>query len=125
MFYKKEKEEFENYIINNEIKKREIYDKVKKNINWFENYNKKEVDVKDELNAGTWEERFGLKIVKVSVESVELSDESRELINKFASNKMNVKAYEDVSNKASDIGKSRFFSFIFLYFFFFFLNKNH
>lgn len=46
-----EKEEFENYIINNEIKKREIYDKVKKNINWFENYNKKEVDVKDELNA--------------------------------------------------------------------------
>ena len=59
--------------------------------------------MKDELNAGTWEERFGLKIVKVSVESVELSDESRELINKFASNKMNVKAYEDVSNKASDI----------------------
>lgn len=57
----------------------------------------------DKNNAGTWEERFGFKIVKASIESLELSDESKELIKKFSSNKMDVKAYEDISTKASDI----------------------
>ena len=49
--YKKDIEEFENCIMNNENKKRIIFEKVKKNINWFENYNKEEKDVKDEINS--------------------------------------------------------------------------
>lgn len=57
----------------------------------------------DAYNAGTWCERFGFKIVKISIENIELSPESRELINQFNSNKMNLKAYDDVSKRASDI----------------------
>lgn len=57
----------------------------------------------DAYNAGTWCERFGFKIVKISIENIDLSPESRELINQFNSNKMNLKAYDDVSKRASDI----------------------
>lgn len=57
----------------------------------------------DPVNAGTWKERFGFEIVKVSIENIEFSPESRELVNKFNSNKMNLKAYEDISQRASDI----------------------
>lgn len=57
----------------------------------------------DDYNAGTWVERFGIKIIHVSIENIEFSDESRELVNQFSSNKMNLRAYEDVSKNASDI----------------------
>ena len=57
----------------------------------------------DSLNAGTWENRFGLKIEQVSIENIEFSPESRELVNKFNENKMNLKAYEDISQRSSDI----------------------
>ena len=57
----------------------------------------------DSYNAGTWEERFGFKIVKVAIENIEFSEKSRELVNKFSENKMNMRAYEDVSQKASNI----------------------
>lgn len=57
----------------------------------------------DPLNAGSWNERFGLEIVKVSIENIEFSPESRELVNKYNTNKMDLKAYEDISQKASNI----------------------
>jgi membrane protease subunit (stomatin/prohibitin family) len=57
----------------------------------------------DDYNAGTWEERFGFKIVKVAIENIEFSDDSRELVKQFSANKMGLKAYEDVSEKASNI----------------------
>lgn len=57
----------------------------------------------DSFNAGTWEKRFGFKICKVAIENIELSDDSKELVKQYASNKMNVKAYEDVSQKSADI----------------------
>ena len=57
----------------------------------------------DKFNAGSWKERFGFEIVQVSIENIELSDNSRNLVNQFNSNKMNVKAYEDVSQKAANI----------------------
>lgn len=57
----------------------------------------------DSFNAGTWKERFGFKIVQISIESIEFSPESRELVNKYNSNKMDLKAYEDISQKASNI----------------------
>lgn len=57
----------------------------------------------DEYNAGTWNERFGLNIVKVSIENIEFSPESKELVHQFSSNKMQMKAYDGVSHRNSDI----------------------
>ena len=57
----------------------------------------------DDKGAGTWPERFGFTVVGVGVESIELSDESRELVRNFASKRMDVRAYEDVSRDAADI----------------------
>lgn len=57
----------------------------------------------DPYNAGTWKERFGFELVKVAVENIEFSPESRALINQFSANKMNMRAYEDVSQRASNI----------------------
>jgi len=57
----------------------------------------------DSNNAGTWKERFGFEIVRVAIENIEFSAESRELVKQFSSNKMNLRAYEDVSQKSSNI----------------------
>ena len=57
----------------------------------------------DEVNAGTWPERFGFKLVKVGIENIEMTAESQELVRNYAETKMNVSAYEDVSKRASDI----------------------
>lgn len=54
-------------------------------------------------NASTWQERFGLQLRAIAVENIEMSDESRELVRQFAERKMNVAAYEDVSQHASDV----------------------
>ena len=53
--------------------------------------------------AGTWKERFGFEIVKVAIANIEFSPESKELVKQFSSNKMNLKAYNDVSQKSSNI----------------------
>lgn len=57
----------------------------------------------DKYNAGTWNERFGFSIVQVSIENIEFTDESRDLVKQYSLNKMNLKAYEDISQKASNI----------------------
>ena len=57
----------------------------------------------DSFNAGTWKERFGFEVVKVATENIEFSPESRELVRQFSANKMSLKAYDDVSQKASNI----------------------
>ena len=58
----------------------------------------------DEKNAGSWEKRFGFIITKIGIENIEFSDESKRLIENYNSNKMNLKAYENISEKASNIG---------------------
>jgi len=58
---------------------------------------------KDSFNAGTWKERFGFEMVKVATENIEFSPESRELVRQFSANKMSLKAYDDVSQKTSNI----------------------
>ena len=55
------------------------------------------------INAGTWGNRFGFEIVQVSIENIEFSEASRDLVNQFNTNRMNVRAYEGVSQRASDI----------------------
>lgn len=54
-------------------------------------------------NAGTWENRFGLKLVSIAIENIEFSDESRELVRQFSEKKMSVRAYEDVSQRAANV----------------------
>jgi len=54
-------------------------------------------------NAGTWKERFGFELAKIGIENIEFSPESRELVKQYSSNKMNIKAYEDISQKSSNI----------------------
>lgn len=57
----------------------------------------------DLINAGTWKERFGLELVKATIEHIELSDESKELIQHYAERKMDLGALSDVPLKASNI----------------------
>lgn len=57
----------------------------------------------DHENAGSWPDRFGFEIVKVGIESIEFSDDSRELVKQFSENRMNVQAFEETSQKASNI----------------------
>ena len=57
----------------------------------------------DRSNVGTWKERFGFTLVHAAVENVELTDESRELLKKYAAKKMDMAAYADIPKKASDI----------------------
>lgn len=57
----------------------------------------------EEENAGTWPERFGLKLIAVAIENIEFSDESRELVRRYSENKMNVAAYEGVSQQAANM----------------------
>lgn len=54
-------------------------------------------------NAGTWEQRFGFKIVSVAIENIEWTEDSRELVNKYNEKKMDIKAYEGADKEAADI----------------------
>lgn len=62
-----------------------------------------QIVINDSNNAGTWPERFGFSIVQVAIENIEFTEDSRELVKQFSSNKMNMKAFEDISQKASNI----------------------
>ena len=57
----------------------------------------------DGSTLGAWITRFGLDVVQVGIESIELSPESRELVKNYSANKMNVSAFEDISQQASNV----------------------
>lgn len=57
----------------------------------------------DEMNAGSWPERFGFEIVKVAVENIEFSSDSRELVREFSQKRMGTSAFEETSQRASNI----------------------
>ena len=57
----------------------------------------------DGANAGTWNDRFGFQVVGVGIESIEFTEPSRQLVQQFAANKMNVTAYEGVSQQAGNM----------------------
>lgn len=56
----------------------------------------------DGATLGSWIGRFGLDVVQVGIESIELSPESRELVKNYSANKMNVSAFEGISQQASN-----------------------
>ena len=59
--------------------------------------------VSDKEHVGSWGNRFGLKVGRVAIENIELSDESRAVIQKYSERKVQVSAFDGTSQKASDI----------------------
>ncbi|CAM3115212.1 SPFH domain-containing protein [Lactococcus hircilactis] len=57
----------------------------------------------DSDNAGTWSDRFGFEVTKVGIENIEFSEDSRALVKQFSANKMNVKAFDDISQHTANI----------------------
>ena len=57
----------------------------------------------DSSTLGAWTKRFGLDVVQVGIESIELSPESRELVKQYSTNKMNISAFEGISQHASNV----------------------
>ncbi len=57
----------------------------------------------EEANAGTWEERFGIRLCGLAIENIEFSDESRELVRRYSEKKMDVAAYEGISAQAGNM----------------------
>lgn len=54
-------------------------------------------------HAATWPKRFGLELVAVAIENIEFSEQSRELVHQYSERKMNVAAYEGVSQHAANV----------------------
>lgn len=54
-------------------------------------------------NATTWESRFGLRLTAVAIENIDFSDASRELVRRYSEKKMDVSAYEGVSDRAANV----------------------
>lgn len=57
----------------------------------------------DGAALGAWIARFGLDVVHVGIESIELSPASREILRTYSSTKLSVSAFEDVTPQASNI----------------------
>lgn len=57
----------------------------------------------DDACARSWIERFGFRISKVAIESIKLSQESKDLVRMFSSKRMSVTAFENVGQQASNI----------------------
>jgi len=62
-----------------------------------------ELIANDSSALGAWITRFGLDVVQVGIESIGFSPESRELVKQYAANKMNLSAFEDISQQASNV----------------------
>ncbi len=57
----------------------------------------------DDAALGSWITRYGLDVVQVGIENIELSAESRELVKQYSTNKMNLSAFEGISQQASNV----------------------
>lgn len=55
------------------------------------------------LGAGSWAKRFGIEVVNVGIENIEFTSEARDLVKQYSTNRMNLKAYEGVSQQSSNI----------------------
>ena len=56
----------------------------------------------DDQLMETWEERFGLRITQVAIESIQMSEESKELVRQYNEKRMDVSAYSGISPEDSD-----------------------
>lgn len=62
-----------------------------------------ELIANDKSTLGSWITRYGLDVVRVGIESIEFSPESRELVKQYSANKMNLSAFERISQQTSNI----------------------
>ena len=60
-------------------------------------------NVNDIVGGILEDDRFGFEVSSVGIESIEFTEQSRQLVQQFASNKMNVAAYEGVSQQAGNM----------------------
>lgn len=58
----------------------------------------------DNSVLGSWITRYGLDVVQVGIESIEFSPESRELVKQYSANRMNLSAFEGISQETSNVG---------------------
>ena len=59
--------------------------------------------ISDDENVGSWKERFGFELVKATIGNISLTESSMNLLKKYADKKMELGAYSDISQKASDM----------------------
>lgn len=59
--------------------------------------------IKNNPNLACWNDRYGIQLENVTVQNIEFTEDSRELVKQYASNRMNVKAYDGVSRESADI----------------------
>lgn len=60
--------------------------------------------IADDASAlGSWITRYGLDVVQVGIESIEMSPESRELVKQYSANRMSLSAFEGISQQASNV----------------------
>lgn len=57
----------------------------------------------DSSSLGSWITRYGLDVVQVGIESIEFTPESRALVKDYSANRMNLSAYEGISQEASNV----------------------
>lgn len=57
----------------------------------------------DNSALGSWITRYGLDVVQVGIENIAFSPESRELVKQYSANKMNLAAFEGISQQASNV----------------------
>jgi membrane protease subunit (stomatin/prohibitin family) len=58
----------------------------------------------DNSVLGSWITRYGLDVVQVGIESIEFSPESRALVKQYSANRMNLSAFEGISQETSNVG---------------------
>ena len=59
--------------------------------------------IKIDKTIKSWEERFGISLMSIAIQNIELTEDAKDLVNSFSSKRMGVRAFEGVSQKAADI----------------------
>lgn len=62
-----------------------------------------EIIAEEKNNVGSWPDRFGLELVRVAIESIGFSKESRTLIQSFSQKKLDVDAYKNTQQTVANI----------------------
>lgn len=57
----------------------------------------------DNSALGSWITRYGLDVVQVGIENIAFSPASRELVKQYSANKMNLSAFEGISQQTSNV----------------------
>lgn len=53
--------------------------------------------------TGNWSDRFGIQVISVGVENIEFSDDSRNIIKKYSSDRLSINAYNNISQNTANI----------------------